>query len=148
MKQLEQLKIQLTKPIASNSFISKRDPLLNFKGFILYLSCILIILISYYTKPTLLSNIRFTDINGPILLSEDGHVAEHTGSDSLAGSFRINQIYTKDIHYVRLTLEKFSSSNTFIGIIHSKDDQSISASHGWFIDDKQEEYKIHQMLRK
>jgi hypothetical protein len=147
MKQLEQLKIQLTKPIASNSSMSKRDPLLNFKGFILYLSYILIILISYYIKPTLLSNIRFTDINGPIRLFEDGHVAEHIGSDSVAGSFRINQIYTKDIHYVRLTLEKFSSSNTFIGIIHSKDDQSISPSHGWF-DDKQGEYKIHQMLRK
>ncbi len=145
MKQLEQLKIQLTKP---NESMSKRDPLLNFNGLILYLSSILIILILYYIKPPLLSNIRFTDINGPILLSEDGHVAEHTGSNSVAGSFRINQIYTKDIHYVRLTLEKFSSSNTFIGIIHSKDDQSISPSHGWFIDDKQGEYKIHQMLRK
>jgi hypothetical protein len=145
MKQLEQLKIQLTKP---NESMSKRDPLLNFNGLILYLSSILIILILYYIKPALLSNIRFTDINGPILLFKDGHVAEHTGSNSVAGSFRINQIYTKDIHYVRLTLEKFSSSNTFIGIIHSKDDQLISLSHGWFIDDKQGEYKIHQMLRK
>jgi hypothetical protein len=97
---------------------------------------------------------QFSDVNGPIKLSEAKHVAEHYGLDFVLGSFRIEKIYSEGVHHVRLSFEEFSSSNTFIGIIGSTSDQSISSSHGWFIGNKQlidhkpGEYQIFKKIRE
>jgi hypothetical protein len=141
MIKLNKIKSELTKTNKSRSFI------LIFKRFKIYLAPILIVLIAYYII-SLWNPLKFSQINGPIKLSENKKVAEHIGPDFVPGSFRINQIYSKGIHHVRLSFEQFSSSDTFIGIIQSTSEQSISSSYGWLINHKSEEYQIFQIVKK
>ncbi|CAF0854231.1 unnamed protein product [Adineta steineri] len=149
MKQLKKIKIQLTSP---NSSINKFDHLLKSKGFQIYISLVLSILIGYCISLILIRNksfshTQFSDINGSIQLFENGHVAEHNGQDSHSSSFRINQIYSNNINHVQLLFEKFSSSKAFIGIIQSKNEQSTL--HGWSIHNHRPgEDSIFQLLRK
>ncbi|CAF4830041.1 unnamed protein product [Rotaria sp. Silwood1] len=76
-------------------------------------------------------------VNGPIQLSEDATVAEHNGPDFVSSSFRVHQTYSRGIYSTRLLFKTLSSSNSFIGIIESNANQSISLLYGWFIGDKQ-----------
>jgi hypothetical protein len=100
------------------------------------------------------SHPSFSEVDGPIKVLEDKRIAEHIGPDFVPGSFRINEIYSKEIHYVRLSFEQPLFPNTFIGIIEAANKQSISSSHGWFIGEEQliyhkpGEFSIVSMLRK
>jgi hypothetical protein len=161
MRKLKNLKIQLTEINESDLVTLKSDRRSYSKRLIIiYFATIIIVLIAYYInsiwiiKESLLSNTKFIKINGPIQLSEDGYAAEHNGSDFVHGLVRFDKTYSKGIHHMRLSLEKFSSSNTFIGIIEANTKQEISSLYGWFIGDKQVfynipgEYKIFYILRK
>ncbi len=100
-------------------------------------------------------NLSFTEVNGPIELSDDKRTAEYIGSNFVEGSVRINRIYSKDIHHVRLKFEQISSSKIFI---RTTNEQSFSlssfSSYGWSIEDNTvidqnpEEFQIFKMLRK
>ncbi|CAF2496832.1 unnamed protein product [Rotaria sp. Silwood2] len=93
-------------------------------------------------------------MSGPIQLSRDASVAEHNGSDFVSGLFRVNQIYSRGVHSIRLSLMALPSSNIFIGIIEATAKQSISPPYGWVIGNKQViehkpgEFKIFQMIKK
>lgn len=97
---------------------------------------VILICASLLLKP-ILSSTKFINVDGPIQLSKSERVAKHIGSNSVSGSFRVNQMYSEDVHNVQLHLEKVSSPNTFIGIINSDTKQLTSASHGWLISKKQ-----------
>lgn len=154
MTQLNNFKVQLTKTNEAHSFIFKCNRFLSSKIFRIRLTFILIILIAYTINSTLKSNVKFSEVIGPIKLSENQHVAEHIGTDDISGSFLINQKYSEGIHHVQLLFEQYSSSNTFIGIIESTSKQSISSSYGWYIGGKQmiyqipREYQIFSIIRR
>ncbi|CAF1101989.1 unnamed protein product [Rotaria sordida] len=163
--QLEKFKTQLIQANQSKSFIesiySLHDWLFNSREIKLYISFLLIFFIFYcilsFGKLNLsLSKITFSQVNGPIQLSKDASVAEHYGLDFISGSVRVNQIYSRGVHSIRLSFETFSSSKTFIGMIelNGKQSTSSSSSYGWFIGDKQVIdhkpgiYKIFQIIKK
>jgi hypothetical protein len=79
-------------------------------------------------------------------------LAKHIGPDSVLGSVRINRIYSKGVHHVRVSFEQISSlSKIFIGVTS---EQSKSSPYGWFIGEKEviyqnpEEYRIFHILRR
>ena len=161
MKKLKNLKIQLTEINESDLVTLKSGRRFYSKRLmIIYFATIIIVLIAYYInsiriiKESLWSNTKFVKIKGPIQLSKDGYAAEHNGSDFVHGLVRFDKIYSKGIHHVRLSLEKFTSSDTFIGVIEANAEQEILSLYGWFIGDKQVfynmpgEYKIFYILRK
>jgi hypothetical protein len=157
MQKLNKLKIQFTKINESPSFIAKLAQFLCSKGFRVYLALIFVFVSAYYinyavTLKPLFSNLSFTDVDGPIELSDGQHLAKHIGPDSVLGSVRINRIYSKGVHHVRLSFEQISSSSKiFIGVTS---EQSKFSPYGWFIGEKEviyqnpEEYRIFQILRR
>lgn len=157
MQKLNKLKIQFTKINESPSFIAKLAQFLCSKGFRVFLALILCIVSAYYinyavTLKPLFSNLSFADVDGPIELSDGQHLAKHIGPDSVLGSVRINRIYSKGVHHVRLSFEQISSSSKiFIGVTS---EQSKFSPYGWFIGEKEviyqnpEEYRIFQILRR
>ena len=154
MKQLNQLKNRLTIINASPSFLTKMGQFLSSKGFRMYLALVLLILAAYAINSAS-SDISFTHVDGPIVLSDKKHQAQHAGPDFVPGSVRIDQIYSKGTHHVRFALEQISSSaKTFVGIIESSSQQPISSLQGWWIGDNEvttqnsEEYRISQIVRR
>ncbi|CAF4641666.1 unnamed protein product [Rotaria sp. Silwood1] len=148
MIRLEKIKAQLMQTNQSKSFIEriysfvwKLHGLFSSTEFRLFFSLLLIILIFYYASSFLQlyspTKIKFSHVNGPIQLSEDATVAEHNGPDFVSSSFRVHQTYSRGIYSTRLLFKTLSSSNSFIGIIESNANQSISLLYGWFIGDKQ-----------
>jgi hypothetical protein len=159
MIKLEKLKKKLTENNQSNSSTFKTNGIFMSKGYMKYLTIVFIVLIAYcisfaLIKYSPLSKHRFNKVNGPIQLLADGYVAEHYGLDFVHGSFRLDQNCVKGVHHTRLTFEKLSSSNAFIGIIEANTEQPISSLHGWFIGNKQVisnkpgEYMITQIFNK
>ncbi|UJR20537.1 hypothetical protein I4U23_023664 [Adineta vaga] len=133
--QLNEINIHLTRPIESTSV-----RLSNVKRYGIYFSCILLLVLLYYWNDSILLKRLFTTrkfiiIKGPILLHENGHVAEHKGYDDIPGRFIVNQNYSKNINFVRFIVEKFSSSNSFIGIVESEYSKTQTPIYGWFIGD-------------
>jgi hypothetical protein len=157
MRLLNKLKVQFTKTDESPSFLVKLNRFLSSKGFRIYLALIIIILLAYCINSVvksnrLFSNVSFSDVDGPIRLSDGQHMAEHIGPDFISGSVRVNKMYSQGIHRVRLSFEQISSSSTtFIGIISEK---SESSPYGWFIGDKAvmyqnpDEYQIFRIFRR
>ncbi len=129
MIKLNKLKIELMKTDESHSFTLELHRLSSSKWFKIYLATILIVLIAYYINS--IFTLIFGQINGPIKLSKDKQVAEHTGPDFVSGSFRINRIYSKGIHHVQLSFEQFSSSDIFIGIRERIEPNFSGSSSVW-----------------
>ena len=78
-------------------------------------------------------NKKFIVITGPIRLSENDRVAEHSGDDHVPGIFRIQQNFSDRKYSARLRIEKISSSNAFIGIAESKNHRTSTKKYGWLI---------------
>jgi hypothetical protein len=102
-------------------------------------------------KPSLPS-IAFDQANGPISLLENNQVAKHWGAITLHGTFRINRVYRKGVHHVRISFESFSSSHVFVGIIIQSNKHQLAIhtpefSSGWFIRDGKVTHNDPEMLK-
>lgn len=157
MQELNKLKIQFTQINESPSFILKLDQFLSSIGFRICLASFILVIIAYciisaVTSNPLFSNASFSDVDGPIRLSNGQRMAEHIGPDFVLGSVRINPIYSKGIHHVRLSFEQISSSSKIC--IDVTSEQSKSSPYGWCIGENEvtyqnpEAYRIFQTLRR
>jgi hypothetical protein len=87
-----------------------------------------------------LSTSEFGQVNGPIVLFDNNQESGHRGSNNLDGTFRVNRVYRRGVHRVRIFFKQFGSSDTFVGIIsqsnmHQLSIQSPEFSSGWFFRD-------------
>jgi hypothetical protein len=85
-----------------------------------------------------LPNIAFDQANGPIHLLENNQVAEQWGGSGYHGTFRVNRVYMKGVHHVRISFEQIFSPNTFVGIISQSNKHKLAIhtpefSSGWFV---------------
>ncbi|CAF0796970.1 unnamed protein product [Adineta ricciae] len=129
LDRFERIRNQLT--ISSESNPATR---IHSKGYILYFSCIFGLLLAYYVNECLLiPDKKLIVITGPIRLSENDRVAEHSGDDHVPGTFRVRQNFSDRDYSVRFRIEKISSSNAFIGIAESKDHRTSTMKYGWLI---------------
>jgi hypothetical protein len=99
-----------------------------------------------------LPNIAFDQANGPIQLLENNQVAEQWGGSEYHGTFRVNRVYMKGVHHVRISFEQFSSPNTFVGIISQSNKHQLAIhspkfSSGWFVHDGKVTHNDVTMLK-
>ncbi|CAF0848654.1 unnamed protein product [Adineta ricciae] len=128
LNRFERIRNQLT--ISSESNPATRTHSKDYRIYLSLVLCLLAYCISYHL---LILNKKLIVISGPIRLSENDRVAEHSGDDHVPGTFRVQQNFSDRNYSVRFRIEKISSSNAFIGIAESKDHRTPTMKYGWLI---------------